>query len=86
MSKSMWVGVSEYGGVPTPTRRGNPLPPSWRLEAIWATERPRTPSISTDGRRVAFIQDRDTSDVWLLDLETGHASRALRRNALVPPS
>ena len=65
---SRCVGVEEYGGVPTPTRRGSPLPAHWRLEAVWATERPRTPSISADGRTVAFIQDRDTSDVWLLDL------------------
>lgn len=64
----MWVGAEEYGGVPTSTRRGDPRPAHWRLEAVWATERPRTPSISRDGRRVAFIQDRDTSDVWLLTL------------------
>jgi dipeptidyl aminopeptidase/acylaminoacyl peptidase len=68
--RSLWVGVEEFGGVPTPTRRGGPLPEHWRLEAVWATERPRTPSISPDGRFVAFIHDRDTSDVWLLELET----------------
>jgi len=75
VSGSLWVGSEEYGGIPTPTRRGSPLPPAWRLEAIWATERPRTPSISADGRLAAFVQDRDTSDVWLLDLETGRVSR-----------
>jgi dipeptidyl aminopeptidase/acylaminoacyl peptidase len=42
---------------------------------VWATERPRTPSLSTDGRQLAFVQDRDTSDVWLLDLATGVTSR-----------
>ena len=42
---------------------------------MWATERPRTPSLSADGRRVAFIHDRDSSDVWLLDLETRELSR-----------
>ena len=75
MSESLWVGTEEYGGVPTPSRRGNPLPPHWRLEAAWARERPRTPSISADGRLVAFIEDRDTSDVWLLDVEAGAVSR-----------
>ena len=50
-----WVGTEEYGGVPTPTRREDPLPPHWRLEAIWAAERPRTLSISPDGTLVLFI-------------------------------
>ncbi len=74
-AESLWVGTEEYGGLPTPERRGSPLPPHWRLEAVWATERPRTPSISADGRLVTFIQDRDTSDVWLLELEDGSVSR-----------
>ena len=69
-TESLWVGKEELGGVPTQERRGSPLPPHWRLEAVWATERPRTPSISADGRLVAFIQDRDTSDIRLLQLET----------------
>ncbi len=72
---SVWIGKEEYGGVPTPTRRGDPNPPHWRLEAIAATERPRSISIGSDGRAVAFIQDRDTSDVWLLDLDDGGVSR-----------
>ena len=72
---ALWVGKEEYGGVPTPSRRGDPSPPHWRLDAIAATERPRTPSISADGRLVAFIQDRDTSDVWVLDLEEGTPRR-----------
>ena len=72
---SVWIGKEEYGGVPTPTRRGDPNPPHWRLDAIAATERPRSISIGRDGRAVAFIQDRDTSDVWLLDLDDGGVSR-----------
>jgi dipeptidyl aminopeptidase/acylaminoacyl peptidase len=74
-STSLWVGTEEVGGTPAQERRGSPLPPHWRLEAVWATERPRTPSISRDGRHVAFVQDRDTSDVWLLDVETGSVTR-----------
>ena len=74
-AEPLWVGIEEFGGVPTPERRGDSLPPQWRLEAIWATERPRTPSISADGLLVAFIQDRDTSDIWLLRLADGTVSR-----------
>ncbi len=68
---SLWIGKEEYGGVPTPARRGDPNPPYWRLEAIAAAERPRSISLAADGRTLAFIHDRDTSDVWLLDLSEG---------------
>ncbi len=71
----LWIGKEEYGGVPTPRRRGDPNPPHWRLDAIAATERPRSISLAADRRSLAFIQDRDTSDVWLLDLEGGAPRR-----------
>ncbi len=73
--RSRWVGKEAYGGLPTPMRRGDPSPPRWRLEAVAATERPRSPSVSKDGRLLAFIHDRDTSDVWLLDLDGGEPQR-----------
>jgi dipeptidyl aminopeptidase/acylaminoacyl peptidase len=63
-----WVGTEEYGGTPTPGRADAVPPPHWRLEAIAETERPRSLTTSADGRRLVFVQDRDTSDVWLLDL------------------
>jgi len=72
---SLWIGREEYGGVPTPTRRGSPLPPTWRLEAIAATERPRSISIGADRRSLVLVLDRETSDVWALDLEGGAPER-----------
>jgi dipeptidyl aminopeptidase/acylaminoacyl peptidase len=66
---AVWIGKDEHGGIPRPARVDLTPPPHWRLEAIAATERPRSPAISPDGRSVVFIQDRDTSDLWLLDLE-----------------
>jgi len=72
---NVWIGKEEYGGVPTPTRRGDPSPPHWRLDAVAATERPRTPSMSARGDVVVFVQDRDTSDVWLLELDSREVSR-----------
>jgi dipeptidyl aminopeptidase/acylaminoacyl peptidase len=72
---NVWVGKEEYGGVTTATRRGDPNPQHWRLEAVAATERPRSISIGADGRTLAFILDRDTSDVWLLDLRGGDPRR-----------
>jgi dipeptidyl aminopeptidase/acylaminoacyl peptidase len=71
----LWIGKEEYGGVPTPTRRGDPNPSHWRLDAIAATERPRSISLGADGRTLVFIQDRETSDIWLLDLEQGKPRR-----------
>ena len=44
-------------------------PPHWRLEAIAATERPRSLTLERRRPHAVFIQDRDTSDVWLLDLD-----------------
>jgi Tol biopolymer transport system component len=64
----VWIGKEEFGGVPTPTRRGSPEPRHWRLEAIAATERPRDVSVGPDGSTLVFIEDRDTSDVWVLEL------------------
>ena len=63
-----FVGRDEVGGVPSQPRKDLAPPPHWRLEAIAATERPRSLSVGADGKRAVFIQDRDTSDVWLLDL------------------
>ena len=65
----VWIGKEEYGGVPTPTRRETAPPPHWRLEAIAATERPRSLALTPDGRTLVFIQDRDTSDLWSLVLD-----------------
>jgi dipeptidyl aminopeptidase/acylaminoacyl peptidase len=66
--RSVWVGKEERGGIPVQPRKDVAPPPHWRLEAIAATERPRSLTVSPDGRRLVFIQDRDTSDVWTLDL------------------
>ena len=65
---SVWIGKDEHGGIPRPARVDVKPPPDWRLEAVVATERPRSPAVAPDGRSVVFIQDRDTSDLWLLDL------------------
>jgi len=64
------VGKEEYGGGQAPgAEDARPAASHWRLEAIAEVERPRSLSISRDGRRLLFVQDRDTSDIWLLDLE-----------------
>jgi dipeptidyl aminopeptidase/acylaminoacyl peptidase len=72
---NVWIGKEEYGGVPTPRRPDAADPPHWRLEAIAATERARSLSISADRRSAALILDRDTSDVWRLDLESRELTR-----------
>jgi dipeptidyl aminopeptidase/acylaminoacyl peptidase len=64
----VWIGKDEVEGVPSQPRKDLKPPPHWRLEAVAATERPRSLTLGADGRTALFIQDRDTSDVWLLDL------------------
>ena len=66
---SVWVGKDEAEGIPIEARRDVAPPPHWRLEAVAATERPRSLALGADRRHAVFIQDRDTSDVWLLDLD-----------------
>ena len=43
------------------------------------TERPRSLTLGADGRTGVFIQDRDTSDVWLLDLGRRRRAPAAHR-------
>jgi len=64
----IWIGKDEVEWTPSQPRQDVSPPPHWRLEAVAATERPRSLTIAADGGTVAFIQDRDTSDVWLLEL------------------
>ena len=71
----MWIGTEEFGGVPTPAKRESRPPEHWRLEAIAATERPRSLALAPDGRTLVFILDCDTSDLWTLDLEERSARR-----------
>jgi dipeptidyl aminopeptidase/acylaminoacyl peptidase len=68
---SMWIGKDEHEGVLAQPRKDLKPPPHWRLEAVAYTPMPRTLTIGADRRRAVFIQDADTSDVWLLDLDAG---------------
>jgi dipeptidyl aminopeptidase/acylaminoacyl peptidase len=63
-----WVGRDEHAGIPVQPRKDVAPPPHWRLEAIAATERPRSLALGADRRHAVFIQDGETSDVRLLDL------------------
>jgi dipeptidyl aminopeptidase/acylaminoacyl peptidase len=72
---SMWVGRDEHNGVPSQPRRDVKPPPCWRLEMIVHTPRPRSLTLSADRRRAVFIEDAETSDVWLLDLEDNRPER-----------
>ena len=71
----LWLGKDESAGIPVPDRVDLDPPPHWRLEAFVATERPHSLTIGPDRLRAVFVQDRDTSDVWLLDLDRGVPER-----------
>ncbi len=79
-----FVGTVETGGFPIPPRADVVMAPHWRLEAVAATERPRDLALSTDGRTVAFIWDRDTSDIWAIDPSTGATTRLTTGRPLAP--
>lgn len=70
-----WVGTDESGGIPNPGRPDVRPPAHWRLEAVAATERPRQLELSPDGATIAFMLDRDTSDVWTIPVAGGQPSR-----------
>lgn len=72
---SVWIGKDEVEGVPAQRRADVKPPPHWRLEAIAATERPRSLTLGADRRSAVFIQDRDTSDVWVVRLDGGTPAR-----------
>ena len=74
---SIWVGKDEHHGVRAQPRNDVEPPPHWRLEAVARTPRPRSLTIGPDRRTAVFIEDRQTSDVWLLDLESGAAPERL---------
>jgi dipeptidyl aminopeptidase/acylaminoacyl peptidase len=67
--RSIWIGKHERQGVQAQPRVDLRPPPHWRLEAIAYTPRPRTLTVGRDRRRAVFTEDRQTSDIYLLDLE-----------------
>jgi len=73
--REWWVGTDESGGISNPGRPDSKPPPNWRLEAVAATERPRQIELSPDGTTLAFILDRDTSDVWTVPVIGGPPCR-----------
>ena len=75
--RSIWVGKDEHHGVLAQPRKDLRPPPHWRLEAIAETPMPRTLTIGADRRQAVFIEDGETSDVFLLHLETGSVPERL---------
>ncbi len=67
----MWIGRDEHEGVLAQPRKDLKPPPHWRLEAVAHTPMPRTMTIAADRRRAVFTEDAETSDVWVLDLDSG---------------
>ena len=75
--RSIWVGTDEHHGVLAQPRKDLRPPPHWRLEAVVETPMPRTLTISADRRRAVFIEDGDSSDVFLIHLESGSVPERL---------
>lgn len=71
---NMWVDQDEHQGLPSMDRPDAPKS-RWSFEAIAAVERPHDLAVSPDGSRIAFILDRDTSDVWTVPVAGGLPTR-----------
>jgi len=65
---SRWVGADEHSGVPSQRPADTHPPAGRRLDAIAAAERVRSLAILPDGASLAFVHDRDGSDVWVVEL------------------
>ncbi|MFZ0014491.1 MAG: hypothetical protein WAL25_10310, partial [Acidimicrobiia bacterium] len=62
--------------MPSQTRPDFTLPPHWRLDAIYATERPHHPQVSPKGDAICFILSAAaTSDVYVVSMSGGQAAR-----------
>lgn len=82
--KSPWLGRDEVGGVASQQRADLKPPPHWRLDAVYATDRPHHPAVSPDGSRIAFILSATgTSDVYVIPVEGGQARRLTTDRVLV---
>lgn len=83
MGSSPWLGRDEHGGVPSQRRPDDMSPPRWRLDAIYATERPHHPMVSPDGTTIAFILSSGaSSDVYTIPATGGQAIRLTTNRAL----
>lgn len=76
MSAKPWLGKDEHGGVPSQPLPGRKPPKHWRLDAIYATDRPHHPAISPSGESVAYVLSAgDESEVWTAHISGGQPVR-----------
>ena len=78
MTDKPWLGRDDVGGVASQPRPDLQPPPHWRLDAVFATERPHHPAVSPDGTKVAFVLSASgTSDVYVIDIAIGSQAKRL---------
>lgn len=66
MTEKAWLGRDQVGGVASQPRADLKPPPHWRLDAIFATERPHHLAVSPDRTTVAFVLSASgTSDIYV---------------------
>ena len=80
----MWIATDAHEGVRAQPRKDLAPPPHWRLEAVVATERPRSLGVGADGDTLVFVWDRDTSDVWTLSVDDPTPRRLTTGRQLAP--
>jgi dipeptidyl aminopeptidase/acylaminoacyl peptidase len=83
MSSTPWLGRDEHGGVPSQARPDRTVPPHWRLDAVYATERPHHPVVSPDRAFIAFVLSSGAeSDIYVVGSEGGQPRRLTTDRAL----
>jgi dipeptidyl aminopeptidase/acylaminoacyl peptidase len=73
--RSIWVGREEHQGVRAQPRKDLKPPPHWRLEAVAATPRPHSLTMSADRRLAVFVEAGETSDIFAVHLAGGPVER-----------
>lgn len=84
MTTPPWLGRDEHNGVPSQARPDKRSPEHWRLDAIYATERPHHLAISPDGSQIAFVLSSGSQcDIYAIDVGGGQARRLSTDRSLV---
>jgi dipeptidyl aminopeptidase/acylaminoacyl peptidase len=83
VAPEFWVGKDEHNGIPSLERPDAPRS-RWSWEAIFTTPHPYNPVLSPDGTQIAYSLAPDDSDIWVVPVAGGEATRITTNRAPMP--